>query len=132
MFDYNLNQIKIKLIEAGLKEGDTIYCHSNLGFFGIPEKNFNEINLAKAYFDAINDVVGESGTLIFPTYTYGLSNNQISENNNKETENFFDINETKSKMGILAEYARTLPSSIRTKDPFYSSVVYGKLKYFFT
>ena len=36
MSDYNLKSIHDKLIEIGVKKDDTIYCHSNIGFFGKP------------------------------------------------------------------------------------------------
>ena len=123
MSDYNLRIIKEKLIEAGLKKGDTIFCHSSLGFFGMPDKEIIKNKLAEVFFDCLCEIVGPEGTLIFPTFTY-----TFSENKNE----IFDPNYTKSKMGILPEYVRQLPNSTRTMDPFYSSVIHGKLKEYFS
>ena len=130
MHDYKTSLIQDKLKNAGIQSGDTVYCHSNLGFFGRPDKNIKSINLAKIFFDALDEVLGNNGTIILPSYTYSFGSNSINRQKNNSC--IFDVKNTASKMGILSEYARMLPDTIRTIDPFFSSIVYGNLKKYFT
>ena len=133
MADYNLKLIQKKLTEIGIEKDDTIYCHSNIGFFGLPEQEISD-NLPKVFFDCLQEKVGENGTLIFPTFTYSFSQNRnntfFSKNDygkNVVKNNVFDLKNSKSNMGLLSEYARLIPNSTRTADPFFSSVIIGKL-----
>jgi len=132
--DYNSKLIHDKLIEIGIKKGDTIYCHSNIGFFGLPEEKISNNNSPKFFFDCLLEIVGENGTLIFPTYTYSFSQNRnntfFSKNDYKKNviqNKIFNLKNSKSNMGTLSEYARQHPQATRTIDPFFSSVIIGKL-----
>ena len=60
-----------------LKKGDTIYCHSAIGYFGRLLDCNNADDLCECFFDSIFDVIGVSGTLIVPTYTYSFPKNEI-------------------------------------------------------
>ena len=134
MSDYVLNSIHEKLIEIGIKRGDAIYCHSNIGFFGLPEKNVSKEELCENFYYSLLQTVGKEGTLVFPTYTYSFSKNRnntrLSKNdykNNVIGNEVFDSTNSKSNMGILSEYVRTQKKVKRTKDPFFSSIITGKL-----
>ena len=93
-------------------ECDVLYIHTALNF-GIPNSAIKKNDLLQLIFESLLEL-GVS-TLIFPTYTFSFCNNVD-----------FNILESKTSMGLLNEYVRKLPKSIRSHDPLMSNVVYGK------
>ena len=118
--DYNSKDICSALKKANIKKGDTIFCHSNLGFFGKPYGIKNSVSLCRLFFKSFMSVIGSSGTLIVPTFTYSF----FKKKN-------FEVN-TKSEMGIFSEYVRNLKNSKRSMDPNFSVSIYGKNKKYFS
>lgn len=118
---YNQKTIKDALQKIGVNKGDTIFSHSNVGFFGRPEGAFNERNIFNTIKNAIFEVIGDSGTLIVPTFTYSFCNNKL-----------FDIENSKSNCGFFAEMVRKSPDSYRSCDPLISVAAIGKLAKYFT
>lgn len=103
-----------KLNTLGVMEGDTIFVHSDITVFGklaVKNKDF----LLKTLVDALKKCVGESGTIIMPTFTYSFCRGEV-----------FDLDNSKSTVGILTEYFRKLPEVKRTVQPIFSCAVYGK------
>ncbi|MBU0880842.1 MAG: AAC(3) family N-acetyltransferase, partial [Candidatus Omnitrophica bacterium] len=74
-------------------------------------------DFCEIFYKYMLNKVGESGTLIFPTFNFGFCSGES-----------FSIKETKSQMGSLTTYAMKLPESVRTKHPVYSFAVIGRLK----
>ncbi len=111
---YTKNDIVKALENLGIKTGDIIFSHMNLGLFGIPKRGLTEENLFNTFFEAIFEVIGEEGLLIVPTFTYSIGNGEI-----------FDVDNTPSKMGLFAERLRKKEGSIRTLDPMLSVCLYG-------
>ena len=110
MHDYTSSEIKDILLKVGIRLGDTIYCHSNIGLFGYIENYQSKRQICEEFYKAIFNIIGPKGTLIVPTYTTHIpSNNQT-----------FDSKNTASKMGVFAEWVRTHTDSIRSLDPFFS------------
>ena len=103
-----------------LTKGDTIYCHSSIGYFGRLLNCDNADDLCECFFDSIFEIIGDSGTLIVPTYTYSFPKNEI-----------FSPNKSVSKMGIFSEWVRKHTDSLRVVDPCYSASVIGKNKEYF-
>lgn len=97
--------------ELGIEKGDVLYVASSLAAFydwNEPERDIVTILL---------DVLGESGTLIMPTFNFGFCQGET-----------FHINETPSHSGKLSEYFRKLPSTQRILNtPFHSVAVIGAL-----
>lgn len=120
MTDYSLSDLKKALIRVGVKKGDNILCHSNIGYFGrIKNINTSE-QLCQSFLKVILSIIKKDGTLIVPTFSYSFFNK----------ENFI-INKTKSKMGIFSEYIRKHQKSIRSSDPNFSVAAIGRhSKYF--
>ena len=58
-----------------LTNGDTIYCHSAIGYFGRLLDCDSADDLCECFFDSIFEIIGDSGTLIVPTYTYSFPKN---------------------------------------------------------
>ena len=75
--DYEYNDIIFSLRKIGLEQGDSVFIHSNLGFFG-KLKDANDSNDYNRFFkNAIFEVIGEEGTMITPTFSFlkNLSSN---------------------------------------------------------
>ena len=103
-----------------LTKGDTIYCHSAIGYFGRLLDCNSADDLCECFFDSIFEIIGDSGTLIVPTFTYSFPKNEI-----------FNPNKSVSKMGIFSEWVRKHKDSLRVVDPCYSVSVVGKNKEYF-
>lgn len=101
------------LIESGIKTGDLLLIHSNLSLFGFKDY---EDNIASVILNSIEKVIGISGTILLPAFTYSLSKKEvfkpISRNGLKE-------------MGMLTlrAFENKFP---RTLDPIFSLIVNGK------
>lgn len=94
-------------------EGDTVFIHSSLG----------NLNLICSPFDILNlliEVVGEDGTILFPTYP------KLTSYKFLESSSIFNIKKTPSYMGILSELARRHPKAVRSLHPTKSVVAIGK------
>ncbi|MBR3834093.1 MAG: AAC(3) family N-acetyltransferase [Lachnospiraceae bacterium] len=118
---YTYNDIVDALKNLNINEGDSIFVHSNLGFFGKMENCSNADELCENFLNAIVEVIGEEGTLVLPAFSYSFCNNEI-----------FDVNNTCTKCGIFSEYLRKKEGSVRSQDPNFSIVAYGKEKIYYT
>ncbi len=118
---YNQENIEESLINLGIKRGDILFSHMNLGFFGIPEGGMSKDNLFNLFYNAIFNVIGDDGVLIVPTFTYSFSSkNKV-----------FNVETTPSKMGFFAEKLRNLSNSVRTNEPMFSVAIVGNIKKIF-
>ena len=114
--DYSREDIVHALEEVEIEEGDAIFVHSNLGFFGELDGASTREEYTKAFYEAVWSVIGESGTLVVPTFTYSFTEG-----------NSFDPEETPSDMGMFSEYVRELDESQRSIDPNFSIAAVGDL-----
>lgn len=99
--------IKKGLREIGLKDGDTVIVHSSLSCFGEVEGG------ADTVVDAILEVIGDSGTLVVPTFNFDPG--------------VFDPKETPSIVGAITEAVRKRPNSTRSLHPTHSVTAIGAL-----
>lgn len=99
---------------AGLREGQVVYSHSNIGNFGIPEEGNDRHIASRVVLDAFLEVLGPGGTLVVPTYTYSFCKQQI-----------FDPDATPSTCGPWSEFVRLQPDAIRSHDPIFSVAAIG-------
>jgi len=99
-----LAELTTHIRNLGIGEGDRLCVHSRLISFGrIPG------GAATAY-GALRDIVGASGTIAVPTYTFNLNSDSV-----------FDPEKTPSHAcGELSEYVRELPGSVRTRAAIHS------------
>lgn len=100
------------LIMLKADQADILYIHSALNF-GIPNPELTRKNIIEIIFETFLRL--NIRNLIFPTYTFSFCNNQV-----------YSKAESQSKMGLLNEFARTIPESIRSIDPLMSNVLIGK------
>lgn len=98
-----------------IKQGDTIHFSSDLAaFYEVYSKAHDDFSLEKI-LNALKNAVGESGTLIFPTYTWDFCHGKGFDTRNAKN----------SKTGAIGTYALT-HGFVRTKHPIYSYAIWGK------
>lgn len=109
------DDIERALRDVGLKKGDIVLVHSDVGSFGKLGNVNNKDEFLKSILNAFLNVIEEDGTLIVPTYTYSFCKKQT-----------FDARNSKSTVGIFSEYARTHSAAVRSEDPIFSHAGIGK------
>lgn len=112
--NYTATSIIDKLYEVGICEGDDVFIHSNLGFFGILDGCKTPYSLCEAFVNAIVTVIGKSGTVITPAFSYSYCHGEI-----------FDPYLTKTTCGMLASYMLERYPGNRTLDPNFSICGFG-------
>lgn len=101
--------------ECGMTPGDTLMLHADaLVLAQLPPM------AARLRYDmlfaAIDDVLGPTGTLIMPVFTYSFTKGET-----------FDVDNTPSTVGALTEHFRSLPGVLRSRDPIFSIAARGFL-----
>lgn len=66
-------------------------------------------------YSSIRSVIGDSGTLVVPTFTYSFG-----------TQERFNVETSVSNCGMFSEYIRQLPDSYRSNDPSVSVAAVGR------
>ena len=113
----NLENLIKKL---GVKKDSIVYITGNLGMLGFPElisgeKIKNKDKILEFYLNSILNVIGEKGTLVFPTHTFNLvRSNKI-----------YDPIQTPTNY-ILSEYLRNNLPTRRQLHPYASIAAYGR------
>jgi len=110
------NDVKNALVDVGINKGDIIMVHSDIGTFG-KLGTFDRNFLLKSLIDVLKEVVGKNGTIVMPTFTYSFYENKA-----------YDVENSKSTVGILTEYFRKMQGVIRSKHPTHSVAIWGKNK----
>jgi aminoglycoside 3-N-acetyltransferase len=98
----------------GLGAGDVVYVHSGI----------DGLNLAFPFYRIlflIKEVIGHSGTVLFPTYP----NHRISSYEYLQQGNVFNVRRTPSYTGILTEFARRQRNAVRSLHPTKSVCAIG-------
>ena len=121
MYDYRVSDIEEALIQIGIECGDDVFIHSNIGFFGRLENCKTGQQLCKTFLDCICNVIGESGTAVFPTFSYSFCHGEI-----------FDPCNTKTTCGLLSQYVLGLPKAVRSLDPNFSVAAIGDKSVYYT
>jgi len=109
------------LKKIGLKKNDSVLVHSSLSKIGFVEGG------PKTIVDALQEVVGAEGTLLFPTFpAAGRNKTHLEENP------VFDVKNTPSQMGSITEYFRKLEGCKRSLHPTDAVAASGPLSDYFT
>lgn len=108
----SFEQIKNDLMDLGISAGDLLVVHSSFKSMGNVEGG------AECVISAMKEVIGEEGTLLFPTFTFSPCY-QTS---------YFSNRDTPSCVGYLSEYFRKTEGVIRTNHPTHSVAIWGKLQ----
>ncbi len=121
---YTINDFKKAIADVGISKGDTLFMHTNIGFFGLLHEAKVPEDTAPLLLEAIFDIIGDEGTVVVPTFSYSFGSDQ--------PEKVFDVNKTPSKMGTFAEFVRKHNDSVRSHDPMFSVAAIGHKKHIFT
>ena len=109
------------LKKIGLKKNDSVLVHSSLSKIGFVEGG------PKAIVDALWEVLGPEGTLLFPTFPAAGRNKTHLEDTP-----LFDIRNTPSQMGSVTEYFRKMEGCKRSFHPTDTVCAIGPLAEFYT
>ncbi len=114
-------RLKEDLQKIGIHAGDSVLVHSSMSRIGFVEGG------AKTIVDVLFETVGETGTILFPTFpAKGRNKTHLEEHP------FFDIKNTPSQMGSITEYFRTFPNVFRSFHPTDCVCAKGPLADYYT
>lgn len=113
---YSFRDIKDCLLSVGIRHGDKLFVHSNIGFFGRIDGALSQDEYCEMFLNAVMDVIGPQGCLVVPSFTYSFCRG-----------NDFDPLQTPSEMGAFAEYVRTRQGAYRSCDANFSISALGDL-----
>ena len=119
--NYSYEDILEALDRIGISEGDTIFLHTNIGFFGRMENAKTADELCGKFFAALKEKVGEGGNLVVPTFSYSFCHQE-----------HYDPLTTSTTCGMFSEYVRKQEGVIRSLDPNFSIAAWGKLAEYYT
>ena len=111
---YSYKDICNSLAEAGLDRGDSAYFSTSLGMIGLCDGVNDGQSLNQVFFDAIQEVIGKSGTIFIPSYSYSFTNSTV------KSPKTFDPFTTESKTGPFSNFFIKHKSVFRSKDPMMS------------
>lgn len=114
--DYTRADLAAAIEKSGVKQGDVVFSHSGVGFFGLPAGGATPENVFNTIYGAFRDVLGSEGTLVVPTFTYSPGKGEI-----------FDPKKTPSTVGVFTEMVRKMPEAHRSLDPIFSVAAVGRL-----
>ena len=110
---------------AGLEEGDVLFSHANFALFGRMETVFSAEDLFSFWMRVIRNVIGNEGTMVFPSFTYSF--------NSSDPSGVFDISRSNSNVSGLANYIMQHEDEhYRSMDPMLSVVAVGPHARFIT
>lgn len=115
--DYNIKDLEAAYLSAGVRKGSTVLLKTDIRFLGVFDKKGYDESVLHAHFEVLSNLIDLSqGTLIVSTSSTNLSN----------TDTVFDLDNTPSERGVLTEFIRKLPETIRSFHPFHSYAAIGK------
>lgn len=112
--NYSRAELASALEAVGVRRGDVLFSHSNVGYFGLPEAGRTPEAVFSTIVGAIQDVIGEEGTLVVPTFSYSFCRRQP-----------FDPANTPSTCGAFTEMVRRHPDARRSVEPIFSVAALG-------
>ena len=121
MVHYSKEEIERTFECVGIKKGDDVFLHTNLGFFGICEGVKSADELCQVFYSSLRRIIGDEGTIIVPTFTYSSCHKEP-----------FDPRVTPCNMGMFSDYIWKLPETIRSVDPNFSIAAIGNRAKFYT
>lgn len=112
-------QYFIKSLKPYIKKGDILYAEIDVMRFGsLYSSDIKKKDLLEEIFNIFYELVGDDGHIIIPSFSYSWG----SSNPKK----VFDVLNTNGKVGIFPEYFRKRGDVVRTKDPMFSFLIWGK------
>lgn len=112
--EYIAEDIREAVRRAGVTSGSEIFVHADLGSLGKMGEVRQRAAFAQVFIDALDEAVGESGTVIMPTFTYSFCRGEV-----------YDPQTSRSRVGLLGERWRRQPGVVRSFDPIFSVAARG-------
>jgi aminoglycoside 3-N-acetyltransferase len=116
------NQLTKKTFEnalerIGIRPGDTIFVHSDLRSFGIPENVHTKEEILNFYFSSFQKILGKEGTLSVPAYFYEFA---------RHGEPFdTELSPVSKPLGSFSAFVNSLPGRVRSFSPMQSFAIIG-------
>jgi len=111
----------IEQLSSFIHKGDTVYAELDVMKFGkLYDTQIKKDELLHQIFLIFFVLVGASGNILIPSLSYSWGNGI--------KEKVFDVKKTKGEVGIFPEYFRNMEGTLRTLDPMFSVLAYGKDK----
>ncbi len=107
------DDVRAGLAAVGLGPGDVAFVHSSLRAFGHVEGG------ADAVIDALLEAVGDGGTVVMPTFTWGAFHDKPVV--------VFDVANTPCETGLIPETFRRRPGVLRSRHVCHSVAAFGPL-----
>ena len=107
---YSSDDIINIIKQSGVKPGHPVIVHSAYSNF------YNYLGTADELIDKLIEYLGPDGTLCMPAFPY----------NKRDTNQIFDVNNSKSAAGFLTETFRTRPGVVRSLNQLHSVCALGK------
>ncbi|MBW2975077.1 AAC(3) family N-acetyltransferase [Candidatus Woesearchaeota archaeon] len=118
---YSSIDILKSLREVGIKEGDSIFVHSQLKYFGKIISDTPRNKFIGSFIDSLKASVGREGNLIMPAFSYTFC----------KKEDFYP-DTTPSTVGVITENFRKADNVKRSIDPIFSVAALGPKSGYFT
>ena len=115
--DYRYSDLTEAMKSLEIARGDVVIMHSNIANFGVPEGSLDRQQICERAVQAVQDAIGEDGTLVMPAFSYSFGQDKA--------EKIFDVTSTPSVCGVLTEYLRNLANARRSREPMLSVVAIG-------
>ena len=100
----SLEKLKRDFSNLGIKRGEVIIVHSSLSSMGLVDGG------AETVIEALTEVLGDDGTLLFPAFSYGTVGESMT----------FDIKNTPVCVGKIPETFRNTNGVLRSMHPTHS------------
>ena len=110
------SDIASALRQVGLQPGDIAFVHSRLFTVGLLADAPRPSEIPGIYLKAFQSVLGDSGTIVVPTYTTSFGRYGKP----------FVLEESPSEMGLFSETVRKSPGARRSLHPIYSVAALGR------
>jgi aminopeptidase-like protein/aminoglycoside N3'-acetyltransferase len=120
--DYCETDLTAALISAGIRNGDLLFLHVSLDMLGNPTGGPRASDKCAMVLRAMRSALGESGTVVAPSYTFSFSRQEPFD-----VERSPAVNGPWSESTDVLEYIRHQPGTLRSHDPLQSVVANGPL-----
>jgi aminopeptidase-like protein/aminoglycoside N3'-acetyltransferase len=112
---YTREELVAAIRAVGVTAGDVVSLQVSLGRLGLPHDTPpHYVAISNLVVDAILGVIGPTGTLIVPTYTYSIGRGET-----------YVVEETPSAIGDFTEIFRRRSGVVRSRDPMLSAAGIG-------
>jgi aminopeptidase-like protein/aminoglycoside N3'-acetyltransferase len=119
-YDYSHMDLVEGLKRVGIHPGDTVFFQVCVDTLGQPKDCTTTEQLCEMLWSALQQVVGPTGTILVPSYTFSFCRQEV-----------FDVDQSPTIWGgwntfiEFPEYLRRLPGAVRSCDPIFSTAGIG-------